>query len=234
MENNRYINNTVIADARQSYAFELWGGVNTQIIGNNMTSTGNYPMGIGAIGINTTIDNNTIIADGISNDTEFSADWIKTRTAGVYVYGKMEGNTITNNTVAVTNGRAIQLDNAKNILVENNFLLSEDYAYVIEVTNGTNTFKYNAIMGEGTTEEVIKDTSKDENIYINNREATTSTLTINTPENIIIGYETQITISLKDDEENCIPNQYITVQIGEEEAQTLITDKDGNCYSHTL
>ena len=91
MENNRYINNTVIADARQSYAFELWGGVNTQIIGNNMTSTGNYPMGIGAIGINTTIDNNTIIADGISNDTEFSADWIKPKTAGIYVYGKMEG-----------------------------------------------------------------------------------------------------------------------------------------------
>lgn len=81
----------------------------------------------------------------------------------------MEGNAITNNTVAVTNERALKLNDAKNILVENYFLLTEDYAYVIEVNNATNTFKYNALLGEGLFDEVIRDTASDENIYINNR-----------------------------------------------------------------
>ena len=231
MENNRYINNTVIADARQSYGFELWGGVNTQIINNNMTVTGNYPMGIGTIGINTTIDNNTILADGTSNDTEYSADWIKPRTAGVYVYGTMEGNRVTNNTVAVTNGRALYLDNCMNLLVENNFLLTEDYAYVIEVANGTNTFKNNGILGDGTTSEVIKDTTDNENTYINNREPTPSILTITTPETIKVNEDATITVSLKDEDNHTLANQYITLQV-EDDVQTVLTNDEGE-YTFT-
>ncbi|WP_323736396.1 hypothetical protein PXD04_00005 [Methanosphaera sp. ISO3-F5] len=225
MENNRYINNTVIADARQSYAFELYGGVNTQIIGNNMTLTGNYPMGIGAIGINTTMDNNAIYVDGNSNGSEYSVDYIKPTTVGIYTYWMNEGNIITNNTIAVTNGKALKLDNSKNVLVENNFLLTEDYAYVIEVDNINNTFKYNAILGEGTIEEVIKDTTDDENTYINNREPVSSQLVIS-PDYIPLNEEENITVLLKDVEGNSISGQYVQVQI-DGNLQTYITDADG-------
>ncbi len=227
MENNRYINNTVIADARQSYAFELYGGVNTQIIGNNMTLTGNYPMGIGAIGINTTMDNNAIYVDGNSNGSEYSVDYIKPTTVGIYTYWMNEGNIITNNTIAVTNGKALKLDNSKNVLVENNFLLTEDYAYVIEVDNINNTFKYNAILGEGTIEEVIKDTTDNENIYINNREPTASQLSIDAKDFVELNETVDIIISLEDENGYSIPDQYVQVQIGENNIQTLITDNDG-------
>ena len=228
MCNNSYINNTVICDGRQVYGFELWGGVNTTISGNNLTVTGTLPLGIGAIGINTTMENNIIFAEGTSNSTEFSADYIKPRTAGIYVFGMKEGNTIKNNTIAVINGRALRFESAKNMLVENNFLLSEDYAYVIEVDNINNTFKYNAIIGEGTTDEVIKDTTDNQNIYINNREPTLSTLTITAPDDILLDEEINITVTLRDEEDNFIPNQYITVQVGDD-VQTLLTDDEGKC-----
>ncbi|MEE3418125.1 MAG: hypothetical protein VZQ62_02155, partial [Methanosphaera sp.] len=229
MYNNSYINNTVNVDARQVYGFELWGGVNNTIYGNNVTVTGNYPMGIGAIGINTTMDNNTIIAEGTSNSTEFSVDYIRPRTAGIFSYGMKEGNRITNNTVYVNNGRALLMEKAKNLAVENNFLVTEDYSYVIEVNDINNTFKYNAIMGEGTIEEVINDTTDNKNTYINNREPTNSTLTINAPEYVYPNEQNNIIISLKDQEENNLPNQQITVKIGDNAAQTLITNNEGKC-----
>ncbi|MEE1118103.1 MAG: hypothetical protein UHX91_07655, partial [Methanosphaera sp.] len=225
MCNNSYINNTVICDGRQVYGFELWGGVNTTISGNNLTVTGTLPLGIGAIGINTTMENNIILADGTSNSTEGSADYIKPRTAGIYAFGMKEGNTIKNNTIAVTNGRALRFESAKNMLVENNFLLTEDYAYVIEVDNINNTFKYNAILGEGTIEEVIKDTTDDENTYINNREPVSSQLVIS-PDYIPLNEEENITVLLKDVEGNSISGQYVQVQI-DGNLQTYITGVDG-------
>ena len=230
MENNRYINNTIYADARQSYGFELWGGVNTQISGNNMTVTGNYPMGIGVVGINTTMNNNIIYAEGKSNETEYSADYIKPRTAGIYVYGKNDGNSITNNTIATSTGRALQLDKAQNTLIENNFLLTENYDYVIEVNNQSNTFKNNALIGEGTTSEVIKDTTSN-NTYINNREPTNSTLTV-TPETLELNKDNTITLTLTDAYNKVIPGQYINVKLGKNEAQTVITDDQGKCTLH--
>ncbi|WP_292472833.1 hypothetical protein, partial [Methanosphaera sp.] len=225
MCNNSYINNTVICDGRQVYGFELWGGVNTTISGNNLTVTGTLPLGIGAIGINTTMENNIIFADGTSNSTEGSADYIKPRTAGIYAFGMKEGNSIKNNTIAVTNGRALRFESAKNMFIENNFLLTEDYAYVIEVDNINNTFKYNAILGEGTTEEVIKDTTDDENTYINNREPVSSQLVIS-PDYIPLNEEENITVLLKDVEGNSISGQYVQVQI-DGNLQTYITGVDG-------
>ena len=230
--NNSYCNNTIIADGRQVYGLEVWGGVNATFSGNTMYISGTLPMGIGAIGINTTIDNNTIYVEGTSNSTEGSADYIRPRTAGIYAFGMKEGNTITNNTLCVTNGRALLLDKAKNLLVEDNFILTENYVYAIEVDDINNTFKYNALVGDKEeVEELIKDTSNrllGENYYINNREPTNTSLSIIAPEYLLVNDETNITVSLKDTEENSIPGQYITVQVGDDEAQTLITDEKGN------
>ena len=231
MCNNSYINNTVICDGRQVYGFELWGGVNTTIDGNNITVTGTLPLGIGAIGINTTMNNNIIFADGTSNSTEGSADYIKPRTAGIYAYGMKEGNTITNNTIAVTKGRALRFESAKNMLVENNFLLSEDYAYVIEVDNINNTFKNNAILGEGTTEEVIKDTNKTNNTYINNREPTPSIMTILAEDSLKVNEESIIVVSLVDEDDQPLANQYITLNMGDD-VQTVLTNDEGE-YTFT-
>jgi len=231
MYNNNYTNNTVICEGRQVYGFEIWGGVNTTINNNNITSIGTLPMGIGAIGINTTMNNNTINIYGTSNSTEGTADYIKPRTTGIYAYGMEKGNRITNNTIYSENGRALLFEEAKNVLVENNFLLTEDYDYVIELDNINNTFKNNAILGEGTTDELIKDKNRTNNTYINNREPTQSIMTITAEDSLKVNEESTIIVSLVDEDDQKLANQYVTLQVGDD-VQTVLTNDEGE-YTFT-
>ena len=72
---------------------------------------------------------------------------------------------------------------------------------------------------------MIKDTTDNKNIYINNREPINSHIVI-TPDSITGNKEDNIIISLKDEEENSIPDQYVQVKV-DEDTQTYITDNDG-------
>jgi len=226
MRNNEYINNTVVCEGRQVYGLEVWGGINATFNNNHITATGILPMGIGAIGINTTINNNIINVYGTSNSTEGSADYILPRTAGVYAYGMTQGNSITNNTIYTETGRALLFEEAQNMQVENNYLVTQNYAYVIEVDDKNNTFKNNVLIGEDTTSELIKDKTSN-NTYINNRMPTKSQLNIDAPDFAKAGETINITISLKEPED-LKHEQYVTVQINDEEAQILSPDTEGN------
>ena len=72
---------------------------------------------------------------------------------------------------------------------------------------------------------MIKDTTDDENTYINNREPVSSQLVIS-PDYIPLNEEENITVLLKDVEGNSISGQYVQVQI-DGNLQTYITGVDG-------
>ncbi|MEE1117309.1 right-handed parallel beta-helix repeat-containing protein, partial [Methanosphaera sp.] len=230
--NNSFINNTITGFARQFYGFEIYGGANTLIENNTINATGSVTMGIGAIGENVTINNNYIEVRGLHNQTEATVDYIVAMTAGIYNFYSSDGIKITNNTLLVEKGKGIKTSECENILIENNLIITEDYAYTLEISGSNNSIKYNGIIHENN----IKDTIivSENNTVKNNREPTNSQLTINIPETIEVNKQTSINISLKDEYDNNIPNQYITLKIGDTNEHTLITDNNGECtYEYT-
>lgn len=151
---NKIINNTITAVGHQVYAFEQFGGDNTLISGNVIETTGVLAEGIGVIGYNTNVVNNTIIATGSSNQSEFSPDYIPPKTAGIQsLYGS--DSTYVNNTIESTNGRAIAIMDKNNIITGNNITVN-DYDYTIELQGnitGNNIYQNNlhSRLGDGSS-----------------------------------------------------------------------------------
>ena len=231
--NNSFINNTITGTARQFYGFEIYGGSNTLIENNTIISNEGYTtMGIGAIGENITMHNNIIDVKGKHNHSEGSADYIKPITAGIYTFYSSDGIKITNNTITTEQGRGILTENTENVLIENNLIITEDYSNTLEISGTNNTIQYNGIIHENNIENTI--IISENNTIKNNREPTNSQLTINIPKTIEVNKQTSINISLKDEYDNNIPNQYLTLKIGDTNEHTLITDNNGECtYEYT-
>ena len=230
--NNSFINNTITGFARQFYGFEIFGGSNTLIENNTINSTGSTAMGIGAIGENVTMNNNIIEVRGKHNHTEDTVDYIVAMTAGIYTFYSSDGIKITNNTMIVEKGKGIVTANCENILIENNLITTEDYAYALEISGSNNTIQYNGLINDKPIADTIITTENNTNM--NNREPINSQLTVNLPETFEVGKKSNITFTLKDELDNNLANQYIIITIDDEIIDTIVTDNDGRCnYEYT-
>ena len=231
MVNNSYINNTIVGDAGQIYAIEMWGGVNATLSGNFMNVSGRTPMGIGAIGINVSMDDNIIYVNGTHNGTEGSADYIDPRTVGIFLFGMEEGGIVTNNVINSIQGRAVLLQGTKNLVIKENSFKTDEYAYVIEGDSLYSIIQDNAIMGKSDDiSELINLRNLTENTVSNNAIANVSMIELSATSNeIYLSNTTTITITLKDEQSNTIPNQNIILQVNEGFIQRLKTNENGIC-----
>ncbi|MBE6489150.1 MAG: hypothetical protein E7Z86_10610, partial [Methanosphaera stadtmanae] len=125
--NNRIINNNITTYGHNIYSVEQYGGKNTTIAGNNISAYGVNPTGIALTGINTTIENNTIIALAQTNVTGKTVDYFPAISAGIYMQLSLN-TTIKNNNVTVENGTGIFINRYNNVnITENNITTTDDY-----------------------------------------------------------------------------------------------------------
>ncbi|MBE6487269.1 MAG: hypothetical protein E7Z86_00915 [Methanosphaera stadtmanae] len=165
--NNTIANNTITGSANNIYGFEQFGGDNTVIANNTFNISGATPTGIGVIGINSTIYNNIIHTSGLTNQTLTSADYLKPRTTGMYLYLSYN-NTIFNNSIDSLNGRAISFEYSNGSVVENNTVNTTNYTYTITFDNKSfnNIIQYNTLIstelqGDASVNNTINNIVKD-------------------------------------------------------------------------
>ena len=125
-----YINNTIVANANTAYAMELMGNDET-VTGNNITSKGNFTMGIISSSKNLKVFNNVINSLGSGIGTITGGDVLGGENTGIIItgtkysvkYSKLEAS---NNTIITTGEYSIIIDNRSTMLntVTNNYLVS--------------------------------------------------------------------------------------------------------------
>ncbi|WP_455645911.1 beta strand repeat-containing protein [Methanosphaera sp.] len=144
--NNKVINNNIKVSGNNTYAIEQFGGKNTTITGNNITSDGGNPTGIALTGVNTTITNNNIIIQAESNQTGQTVDYFPALSAGIHVQLSTD-TLINNNTITVTNGIGINAVSYDKLNVtENNVKTTDEYAVALHSTTNSNV-EYNTLNG---------------------------------------------------------------------------------------
>ena len=138
--NNTFKENIIVGSAAQIYGVEMYGGYNNNFTDNNITLFGRTCMGIGVIGANTITSNNNIYVLGEHNLTEGTADYLKAKTTGLYTYYTESGIVFKDNTIYSENGPGIIIENACNVVAENNNIITEghDYTIALEGTSAAN------------------------------------------------------------------------------------------------
>ncbi|WP_069592550.1 hypothetical protein [Methanosphaera sp. WGK6] len=164
--NNLLKGNTITGKASQIYAIEQFGGNYTQISENHINITGRLTMGVGIIGSNSLISNNTIISTGLSNETVASPDFLRPRTTGIYAYFGTN-TTITDNQIITTNGPGMTFEHEEyssaigNQIITNN----NDIDIIIKGITNKTVITNNQIANYHNGS--IVDTNNNNNIYNN-------------------------------------------------------------------
>ena len=149
-DNNSFVNNTIVGSAGQIYGIEIYGTGNTNLSGNTINITGRTPMGIGVIGTNITIANNTIINNGEHNRSEGTADYLEAINTGLYTFCTNYGINMMDNNITSVNGRGILLKTSINATVKNNTVNVSGHDYAVEILKSNNQIEENNLIENNT------------------------------------------------------------------------------------
>ena len=216
--NNYIINNTIIAQAHQSYGFEQYGGENTVVTGNDISVIGSRAQAVGVIGINTTITDNTLAVVGETALGEGSPDYVPPITAGVQTLHAY-GSTISNNTIEVTSARGILLRDSENNVYDNNVTV-HDYEYTIEIMNTTDNLIENNTLTTDTSSgsQTIYDDTGDNTIGNNTDEASPITTTLYPDELYgVLGETSQLIVVIEGEDDYTFDGEYIKIYANDDE-----------------
>ena len=163
---NTISNNTLLGSAYNIYGVEIFGADGSIVENNNVNISGNTTLGLGAIGANTSFNNNTISIDGL-REAGSTVDYLGAGTTGILIL-RSSDSTATNNTITSTfNGVTVQI--SKNSVVENNNLTStEEYTIKIKNSNNTNVTNNYLVAKELKGDSSVLDTNGNDNIIENN------------------------------------------------------------------
>ncbi len=133
MVKNDIINNTFLGSAYNIYGLEIFGADGSTVENNTVNLSGNTTMGLGAIGCNTTFNNNTITLDG-EREYGSTVDYLGAGTTGVLILRSDDSAAINNKVTSTFYGVSVFL--STNSLVDGNNITSS-FNYTIN-TNGAN------------------------------------------------------------------------------------------------
>jgi len=139
--NNTISNNHIIGNAFNTYAIEEFGGKENKFINNTIEVNAATAMGIGVIGTDLTIANNTLLING-TRTTGLTIDYLGAMTTGIYV-ARGSNNTVTGNNITSTKlGMYVMFE--RDDLIENNTILTdyENAIYLQKVNNSIIDYNY--------------------------------------------------------------------------------------------
>ncbi len=140
--NDTIANNTIIGTGNQVYGIEGFGYDDSNITGNTIIVTGTQPQGMGIIGANLNITENTITVEGVSPDQGITVDYVAATTTGIQLpYASESETNISKNTITVTSGRGILIDAGTDYVnIDDNTIIVSNYTYSVELNStGTNS-----------------------------------------------------------------------------------------------
>ena len=229
--NNRIINNNITTYGHNIYSVEQYGGKNTTIAGNNISAYGVNPTSIALTGINTTIENNTIIAIAQTNVTGKTVDYFPAVSAGVYLQLSLKTE-MKNNNITVENATGIFLNQYDNVnITQNNVTTTDDYAILL-----------NKVKQSSVTENYLIARTLKGDAAVNDNNGTDNTIENNQPSEEIPKINTMIIFEADDEydaSEDIIVNGELVYSDDElalvgEDVTITITFSDGSQISNTV
>lgn len=232
VKHNRIINNTIHANARQTYSIEVFGAIDLNITSNTMYNNGTAPMAIGIIGYNSTINKNNITCTGTTNKTDGTVDYIVSRTTGVYSY-LSDGINITDNNFTIYKARGIFLTKSNNILITRNIINSTNYDNTIDLNSTNITIIYNTLTSRNHEGDESVNGSAGDNITVKYNQYTPVNMKISSINYTKVNQTIPLIITLKDDENNPLSDVKL-IMTNTENIIELTTNDEGICiYNFT-
>ena len=230
VKHNNIINNTIYANARQTYSIEVFGAIDLNITDNKMYNNGTAPMAIGIIGYNSSITGNDITCVGTTNRTDGTVDYIVSRTVGVYAY-LSDGINIMDNKFNMSKGRGIFLTKSNNIIITNNMINTTLHDYTIDLNSTNITIQYNLLSSRDHAGDESVNHSAGENINVKYNHYLSAILEL-FANDTIINQTTPIMIKLNDNDENPLSNVKLTLSIDDEDMNIFTNDEGIATYDY--
>ena len=231
VKHNNIINNTIYANARQTYSIEVFGAINLNITDNKMYNNGTAPMAIGIIGYNSSITGNDITCIGTTNRTDGTVDYIVSRTVGVYAY-LSDGINIMDNKFNMSKGRGIFLTKSNNITITNNMINTTLHDYTIDLNSTNITIQYNLLSSRDHAGDESVNHSAGENITVKYNQYSSAILEV-FANDTIVNQTTPIMIKLNDNDENPLSNVKVILSIDDEDMEIFTNDEGIATYDYT-
>ena len=187
-------------------------------------------MGIGVIGLNTTITGNHITVTGKDNATYPSVDYIRPRTTGVYL-SRGINNTVTNNTINSQNNAGIIIDGGEtNDIVRYNTVKSLNNTYAVTVTGDNHQVTDNSLVAkELSGDNSVLATGENNTIKDNTGNTGTGVLTITlNPTEAHVNDTVVVNVKFVDEDGNAISSKPIHIKVDEFGIDTTVnTNENG-------
>ena len=196
--NNRIINNNITTYGNNPYSIEHYGGKNTTIAGNNITAVESNPSAIAFTGVNSVIENNTIVSLAQTNQTGTTVDHFPAVSTGIYLQYSYN-TTVKNNVITTENCTSLLANSYDSLNISKNIIQStDDYGVTLIRVNNSFVTENDIQSRTFKADASVSDNNGNNNVIENNtpaEEVQTYSLKVDTTE-FNIGEPTAISASI--------------------------------------
>ena len=196
--NNRIINNNITTYGNNPYSIEHYGGKNTTIAGNNITAVESNPSAIAFTGVNSVIENNTIVSLAQTNQTGTTVDHFPAVSTGIYLQYSYN-TTVKNNVITTENCTSLLANSYDSLNISKNIIQStDDYGVTLIRVNNSFVTENDIQSRTFKADASVSDNNGNNNVIENNtpaEEVQTYSLKVDTTE-FNIGETTAISASI--------------------------------------